>query len=373
MLVLATATWICNAGQAHATDDPWPEQHPVEQTASQFSSRTFSLRPDGKAVALSLDGDIWLLKPDVEALGWYGRLPLGTEITRVTRGGQIVAAQPRSRWIHRLPTWLPDERFVYLRSTLYQDPDHEGPDDRELWIAERSGTRKLADLTHSLQTMAPDPSGSRLLCLIGRSSNPPKGALSIVDLKTGVAKIFETQELPAAPAEAVWSPDGRAIALAVPKGNSLELYRLDVEPGTLGRLTGFNTTTQPITPPALAWPPDGDSLLVHAWDPGAAPGTIPAHGGIWRVPIEGGDPKQLVKPQPGLSWPRWSPDGRWLAYLNQSDGYRYALHLASGRSLRLGGWSRQEPEGIIFQWENDSRHVWYPCPSGTCRTTLPAT
>ncbi len=347
--------------------DPWPELYLPEHVASEFSSRLFAVRPDGQAVALSLDGDIWLLKPDLSDVTWAGRHPLGTDLTRVTRGGETATELPFSQWVHRLPTWLPDNRLVYLRSTLLQDPDSEGPVDKELWMAEGATARKVTDLppSTSVQTMQPDPAGSRLLLLGSR------GALSVLDLHTGAVRNMASGGLPAAPGEAVWSPDGAAIALAVPKDRWLYLFRLDVESGSLRRLTGFNTATQPDAPPGLAWPPGSTSLFVHGWEPGGAPGAFPDHGGIWRVPAVGGDPVRVAPERPGLSSPQWSPDGRWVAYFSRTDGYRYALHVKSGRFLRLGGWSRQEPAGVPFQWERDSRKLWYPCPRGLCRATLP--
>lgn len=369
-LAMLTAHWPYSITNG-SLSNPETESYVHESAVSEFQSRRFAVRHDGREVALSLDGDIWLLNPDLSETSWTGRLPLGTELARATWGGQTASDYPLSRWVHRLPTWLPDNRLLYLRSALPQNPNGEGPMDRELWVTGSGAPRRLTDLPHSISLLLPDPKGERLLCLGGSDSNSPNGYLSMIDLRTGALLSLKLNELPAAPVEAVWSPDGKILAIAVPKENWLELFSLEVATGSIRRLTGFSTATGPLTPPAMTWPPGADSLYLHAWEPEVRPGTTPSHGGVWLVPVGGGDPIQVAEPHPGLSSPQWSPDGIWIAYHNSTDGYRYALHVSSGRSTRLGGWSRQEPNGIPFQWEQSSRRVWYPCPTGLCRITLP--
>jgi len=59
---------------------------------------------------------------------------------------------------------------------------------------------------------------------------------------------------------------------------------------------------------------------------------------IWQVPIDGGGPVQLTRGA-GRDWaPRWSPDGRSLAFLSDRDGppgQLYLLPLAGGEPRRL--------------------------------------
>ena len=53
---------------------------------------------------------------------------------------------------------------------------------------------------------------------------------------------------------------------------------------------------------------------------------------IYLVPADGGEPVRLTQ-GPGRDWaPRWSPDGRWLAFLSDRDGKPGQLYL-----LPVGG------------------------------------
>lgn len=309
---------------------PEPQHYGAEHLASQFGSREFAVRPDGQAVLLTVDGDIWLLKPDLSPVSWVSRRPFGTDLIRVTRGGQRASDLPWTVWIHRLPTWVSGSRFVYLRSTLLQDPDAEGPVDRELWMGGEGAPRKVASLNLKgpVHAMVPDPSGRRLMLLVSTPQNYPGGSVQVVDLPTGAIRALPTAKLAATPAEGAWSPDGRAIALAATREEQ------------------------------------------HGWER-VPPGALPEHAGIWRVPAEGGYPRRVRPPVEGLLWPAWSPDGRWVAYLNSKDSMRYALHVASGQVARLGGWESRPAEDPHFHWEKESREVWYVCPPGLCRANVP--
>jgi len=59
---------------------------------------------------------------------------------------------------------------------------------------------------------------------------------------------------------------------------------------------------------------------------------------IWLVPADGGDPVQLTRGAGRDSAPRWSPDGRSLAFVSDRDGrpgQLYLLPLAGGEPRRL--------------------------------------
>src|SRR5208283_4295850 len=48
---------------------------------------------------------------------------------------------------------------------------------------------------------------------------------------------------------------------------------------------------------------------------------------IWLVPADGGDPVQLTRGAGRDSAPRWSPDGRSLAFVSDRDGRPGQLYL----------------------------------------------
>src|SRR6266496_4258252 len=48
---------------------------------------------------------------------------------------------------------------------------------------------------------------------------------------------------------------------------------------------------------------------------------------IWLVPADGGDPVQFTRGSKSETAPRWSPDGRWLAFLSDRESREPQLYL----------------------------------------------
>src|SRR5579884_2793269 len=74
---------------------------------------------------------------------------------------------------------------------------------------------------------------------------------------------------------------------------------------------------------------------------------------IWVVPASGGTPVPFTRGPRDWS-PRWSPDGRWLAFLSDRDGGHaqlYVLPMAGGEARRL----TSQPLGVGEPaWSPDS-------------------
>jgi len=91
-------------------------------------------------------------------------------------------------------------------------------------------------------------------------------------------------------------------------------------------------------------------------------------GDIWIAPRAGGLARHLTS-DPGLEWfPRFSPDGKWIAFIGQYDGNRdvYLIPSEGGVPKRLTWWidvgspsERQGPNNLVLGWTPDGKRVLF--------------
>jgi len=92
-----------------------------------------------------------------------------------------------------------------------------------------------------------------------------------------------------------------------------------------------------------------------------------AHDSLWEVARGGGVARRLGS-DPGIDWmPRFSPDGRWIAFTGDHHGNTdvYVMPAAGGAARRLTYWSdvmtdaplRWGPNNLVVTWTPDSRQI----------------
>jgi len=110
------------------------------------------------------------------------------------------------------------------------------------------------------------------------------------------------------------APDGRRIAFAAQKSGRNKLYYMNSDGTGVSELAAsLNVRGAP------SWPPAGEWLTVPA-DQGRG-------AGLFKVPLDGGPPIQLVY-EPVMN-PVWSPDGQFLVYAGIEVGTRFSLKAAT--------------------------------------------
>jgi len=108
---------------------------------------------------------------------------------------------------------------------------------------------------------------------------------------------------------ALWSPDGKMIAFQARRETSSEIYwqRADGS-GGLERLA---TSELPFVP--MSWSPDGQTLAFIEVNPDTG-------FDLWVMSVQERKPKLFLRTPFNESVPRFSPDGRWLAYMSNESG-----------------------------------------------------
>jgi len=150
----------------------------------------------------------------------------------------------------------------------------------------------------------------------------------------------------------VWSPDGGQIAFKAYRKGIMHIYSKRSD------LTGDETVLSdvPVQADGYAtdWSPDGSSLLYH---------TANGRTGydIWVLPV-GVDSKPRVFLQTRFDekWGRFSPDGRWVAYMSNESG-RPEIYV---RAFAEAGseWQISTNGGIFPAWRRDGKELYYVGP-----------
>jgi Tol biopolymer transport system component/DNA-binding winged helix-turn-helix (wHTH) protein len=160
---------------------------------------------------------------------------------------------------------------------------------------------------------------------------------------------------------AAWSPDGRRIAFVRYAPTGARVHVISALGGADLKVSDF-----PVAAGGIAWSPDG-RYIAALRDTGLA---VPRqqNTGIYLVPLEGGEPRQLTHPKPpGIDeWPAFSADGRHLAYVSclRWDGSCDVYVLDLTAAMTAAGPPRQVTRQAIWDiwavaWSRDQRSLIY--------------
>ena len=122
------------------------------------------------------------------------------------------------------------------------------------------------------------------------------------------------------------SPDGRSLAFDSDRRGNMDLYDLPLGGGDVVPLTAL-----PEDESSPRWSPDGREIAFHAADPG-----FPGRSQIMVMRAEGGPPSALTSGPGRNSMPAWSPSGLQLAFQSMRTG-SWRLWLLSRDSVG-GAW-----------------------------------
>jgi len=110
-----------------------------------------------------------------------------------------------------------------------------------------------------------------------------------------------------------------------------------------------------------------DQLQGSSISPSAKRVAVAARGDIWSAPAENGVPRNMTRTD-GIAErnPAWSPDGKWIAYFDDSTGeYELWAMPADGKGAKKQLTKDGGPFKTAIQWLPDSKKLVYQDKTGT--------
>ena len=306
-----------------------------------------SLSPDGRYVAYSLGTPD--LKKDRSATRIWMAPTAGGEAIPLTAAGS-----PGSS-----PKWSPDGKYLGFRAA-------RNGGESQVWTLNRLGgeAEQLTEVKQGIEDFEWSPDGTRLLLTIrdpkperpkadsGRAEIPlpivvdrlqfKRDNEGYLDRRRPHLYVFEpaTKQLRQITSgdyddsDGVWSPDGKLVAFTSnrteePDNNrNSDLWIVAADNTDQGR-TLRRLTTNPGSDDSPAWSPDGKSIAyvtqtdLHAmWYATRHLAVIPSAGGTPILPTKALDRN--------VSSPRYSPDGSGILFLLEDQGERHLSRIPAG-------------------------------------------
>jgi dipeptidyl aminopeptidase/acylaminoacyl peptidase len=248
-----------------------------------------------------------------------------------------------------------------------------------IWIAATNGTSNrqftFGDKSCSNVRFSPD---SKYLTFT--SSRDGKSQLYLMFINGGEAEKLTCQKNDVG--TYAWSPDSKNIAFlmqdtltaaeeldnkekrdmkVVGKYKNSHLYVLSIQKDNEGKYPVKRLTSGEFHVTDINWAPDSRTIaFAYQLNPSA---DIWTTSDISSAPVGGGDIKTLVKNSGADRNPKYSPDGKWLAYV--SDGGKpswaghydiYLIPADGGPAKKLASTFDQSPQ--IIDWSADSKSLW---------------
>ena len=225
--------------------------------------------------------------------------------------------------------------------------------ERRLVWTDRNG-RELGDADQPAvyRETALSPDGMRLAMTIEDSQSDNRD-IWVRDLERGVTSRFTFD--PGRDSAPVWSPDGTRIVFSSNRDGGS--YGLFVKDATGGGQAEEVPNSGPSGVPC-DWSRDGRWMAFHAnqedtgWD-------------LWVLAMDGeeaGTATPFVQGRFTEVLPRFSPDGRWIAYISNESG-RMEVYVQPFPGPG-GKWQISTDGGREPQWSDDGREIRYVSPGG---------
>ncbi len=211
---------------------------------------------------------------------------------------------------------------------------------RLVWVTRNGAEQPVAAPAHAYRAPRLSPDGRRIAVTIEEQ----EAQVWLYDLsrETLTRLTFEGNSN----LNPVWTPDGKRIAFTSNKEGPQNLFwqRADGS-GGLERLT----TSEYVNTPS-SWSPDGQ--LLAFWEVNATTGWD-----IWVLRLSDRKAQPFLRTPFNESVPRFSSDGRWLAYISNETG-RYEIYVQPYPGPG-GKWQISTEGGTEPAWNRNGRELFY--------------
>jgi len=193
---------------------------------------------------------------------------------------------------------------VSQNGTLAYIPTNVSSTDRKLvWVNRDGSAEPLKAPVRAYEHPRLSPDGKKVV--LGIAGDSPN--LYIYDIAANSLKQFTTEANNAMP---IWTPDAKRITFRSTKAGPWNVFWKSADgSGPVEQLTNGQYVTEP-----SSWSSDGKLLLFTE--------QLPAtRRDIWVMELSGNrNRRPLIQTPADESAPRFSPDGRWIAYVSDASG-----------------------------------------------------
>jgi serine/threonine-protein kinase len=215
-----------------------------------------------------------------------------------------------------------------------------------VWVDRKGKDVPIAAAPNSYDAPRISPDGTRVALDVGTDN---KSDIWILDLlrETMTRLTFnESSECP------IWTPDGKRIAFGSGPLPKTEVYWKAADgTGADERLS----SEEQIYQEPMSWSRDGKTLLITM----LSLKTNSFRTNIDALPMEGShNLKPLLQDNFNETYPKISPDGRWVAYVSDESG-KGEIYVRPFPEVNKGKWQVSTSGGDIPLWSPDGRELFY--------------
>jgi hypothetical protein len=297
--------------------------------------------PDGRSIAVSMNGSIWKVDP---ASG------VAQELTYDAK-------------YHSLPSWSPDGKWI-----IYTADD--GGQTMQLAIVNvaTGESRALTNDAFIYTDPVFSPDGSRVAYV----STRPNGFFNVfirpvkdgqwagdetavsTDAKYRNSRLyFGVEDVHITPA---WSRDGRQLLLVSNRGVPLGSGNIWLVPAAAG---GMNDAQSVVVEQTLYRARPDVSIDGKRFVYSSTRGAADQFSNLYVQPVTGGEPYKLTFFEHDAFHPRWSPDGEWIAYIDNREGLPQLALLevygGANRLVRIVDRRWKRPMGMLSVRTSDEK------------------